>query len=186
MNKNYSWLTRTMKFEVTNRVYCSSVDGGIDLKDDNLTRIPGFHRPHIRFPGCSLKLSKGTLIMFKSGKLILNGLKTADDFKACVAETEAILGRKLHNQRLVNICGSAKFDRIVNLEKLYTISKGILDADLHPGLFLKNKRVNIIVYHTSCIFTGCKSLDEFNSNAVYIESLINKYDVAYPPLKNRT
>lgn len=164
-----------MKFVATNHVYCSSVNRALDLSSTDLVNHSAYKRPGARFPGASLKLTEGTVIIFKSGRLIFNGIKSPEHLASCVSEIENILQARLKKPRLVNMCGTARFDRVINLEKMYPISRGIFDANLHPGIFLKRNRVNVILYHTSCVFTGCRSCDEFDEVARYLTSLINKY-----------
>lgn len=146
-----------MEFSVTNRVYTASAATGIDVFSRSLLNLKNYKPPRVRFPGGCLRTPKGTCLIFKSGKVVINGVKTENDMLETVKYVQQKLNMDLCDLKLVNANGYVRFGKNINLIALYKQTGGIYEPELHPGLFLRFENVSCIVYVTGAIFTGCKS-----------------------------
>lgn len=162
-----------MNFSITNQVYTASAQSPIDLFTKSLIALSAYKPPRGRFPGGCLRTPTGTCLLFRSGKLVFNGIKSEGNLQATVKYCSDVLEQHISSIQLQNLTGYAKFDRKINPAKLRAKVKCFFEPELHPGLFLKFGRVSCIVYTTGAIFTGCRSHSMFEEVCQTIEKLIH-------------
>ena len=148
---------------ISNRVYTATVGKDIDLLHPDLLKLPNYKPPFHpdllkmtdytppkkmgRFPGASLKLTGATFLLFKNGKVVINGTKTQPDELEFALET----GLNLTNIKLSHCSGYMKVGEL-NLPQLkLKIKNSIYEPELHPGLHFKLDRVSVIAYTTGTI-----------------------------------
>lgn len=163
-----------MKFNITNRVYTAAVPQELDLYSPSLLNLSRYKPPAVRFPGGCLRTDTGTCLVFKSGKLVFNGIKSDEGLNALAKYCTEALGSHVENITLRNVVGYARFDNKINLEKLQYRIRAFYEPELHPGLFLNFDRVCCIIYTTGAIFTGCTSHAMFKDVCAKIEQTIGE------------
>lgn len=151
-----------MEFTVTNRVYTALAACKIDVFSKTLTCLNNYKPPKVRFPGGCLRAPNGTCLLFKSGKIVVNGVKTESDLAETVKYAQKVLNTEVTDIKLCNVNGYVRFSKKVNLIALQKQTGGLYEPELHPGLFLRFEKVSCIVYMTGAIFTGCRSEDAFS------------------------
>ena len=153
---------------VTNQVYTASAYPNpplYELYGPNYTP-PGSFRAGI------LRTSKGTLLLFGNGKVVINKCKSIDDASDTAWECLEATGLLITDIKLVNICGCVKLGKRVKLETLH-VTGGYYEPELHHGYLFYVGKVSVIVYHTGTVmFCGCKSQEEFDYVSLVIASLI--------------
>jgi len=158
-------------FLVTNKTYVAKTAERIDLWCDILTRLPQYTPPS-RFSGGILKLKDATYLIFKSGKVIINGLRPRRK------EFSLLTQMTLRRPKLSHCSGKMRFDKAINLEKLCKQLNGAkYDPGLRPGLSYKMKNISLIIHSTGkCIFRGCKTIIEAGKLVKKVQKVINTTD----------
>ena len=168
-----------MKFRVTNRVFTAHCGGPINLYGEPLTSSSCYKPPGRRFPGARLKFNSGTVLVFRNGKLVINGCGTDGRLLETILEFEALTGVTISVPELRNIVGCVKSKVSIDLAFFCSVCSPEpveYTPELHPGAFLRIDNVSVIVYHTGAvIFTGSRSEEQFDAISQRIKTLINKY-----------
>jgi len=151
--------------------YTAEVEEPISLHSKQLMKLKNY-KPPSKFTGGVLKLPGGTYLLFDSGKVVINGVKTEPDLLEFTLETDLLLD----SVQMSHCSGHIKFGRL-DLEYL---SKQIQDSnyepDLHPGLTFHIKNVSVIVQHTGAVFfCGCRSVNEALEIRQQITKMITRY-----------
>jgi TATA-box binding protein (TBP) (component of TFIID and TFIIIB) len=137
---------------ISNKVFTANVGRTIDLHHPDLTKLDNYKAP-VRFPGGRLKMAGSTCLLFKSGKVVINGVKTEPD----ELEFAVTTGLYLQELKLSHCSGYMKIGK-VKLDQLTAKIKGsIYEPELHPGLHFKIDNVSVIIYATGTVmFCGCR------------------------------
>ena len=153
---------------ISNKIYTANVRTKLDLYSETLVKLPQYRPPKGGFPGAVLRLACGTCLLFKSGKVVINGVKTEPD----ELEFEMVTDIRLYDVKLSHCSGYMKVGKL-NLANL-NINGSIFEPEVHPGLMFKIDRVSVIVYHTgTIIFCGCRSVKHAYHVKCAITKLIN-------------
>lgn len=163
------------RFRVTNRVYVGTVNQSIPL--DQLSH-PYYKEPSKKFPAGVFKTNYGTALLYKTGKMVINGCSSARRLRKMIKITSKLIRAKINEIKLVNVVGCAWTNRHLNIYRLYSlIPKALYEPELHPGLIFYIENVSVIAYHTGVMmFAGCKSNEQYNSTVVKLRELINKLE----------
>lgn len=140
---------------ISNMVYIARAGQSLDLWKSEWLEIMTYQPPRRQFPGACLRLGSGTFLLFESGKVVINGVKTTP----VLDEVNHLLGVKLIDLQLSHISGYMTLQPIdlLAMAKAYTFAT--YEPEIHPGLIFKINNVSVIVYHTgSVIYCGCRSL----------------------------
>jgi len=149
--------------------YTAEAENTIDLFSKKLRALEGY-KPPSKFAGAVLKLPGGTFLMFSSGKVIINGVKTEPDLLEFTLETNI----SLKNATMSHCSGSLKVDPQNLYELAKRISDSLYEPELHPGLFFHVENCSVIVQHTGAIiFCGCRSANQAIEVKQKILKLIN-------------
>jgi TATA-box binding protein (TBP) (component of TFIID and TFIIIB) len=155
---------------ISNKIYTANIGHKVDVWNLDWLLLPQYNCPGERFSGARLKLDGGTFIIFKNGKVVINGVRDEPD----VQEFEQLLNVKLHNIKMSHCSGYMRVG-VVNLAELHRYIGGRYEPELHPGLITKVGRVSAIVYHTGMImYCGCRSLAQATAIEGDLSELINK------------
>ena len=153
---------------ISNKIYTANVRTKFDLCSESLVKLPQYRPPKGGFPGAVLRLACGTCLLFKSGKVVINGVKTEPD----ELEFEMVTDIRLYDVKLSHCSGYMKVGKL-NLANL-KIDGSIFEPELHPGLMFKIGKVSVIVHHTGVImFCGCRSVEHAYNVKCSILKLIN-------------
>jgi len=132
---------------ISNKVFTANVGQTIDLHHPDLVKIETYTPPRGQFPGGRLKLSDSMCLLFKTGKVVINGLTTEPDELQFALST----GLYLRDVKLSHCSAYMKVGK-VNLEQLRNKMKGsTYEPELHPGLFYKMDNVSVIIYTTGTV-----------------------------------
>lgn len=151
-----------MPLQVNNIIASATVAQELDL-DKIYKHLPEIckYKP-MKFSGLSMKLEKPrcTVLMFKSKRIVLTGLKTQEDGVTVVRLLSTILGQ-INNLKFHNFVGSFDQGHKVNLVKFYGMNqeKATYEMELFPGLQIRLQEGTATIFSTGkCLITGCKSM----------------------------
>ena len=130
---------------ISNKTYTANVRTKLDLYSESLMRLPQYRPPKGGFPGAVLKLACGTCLLFKSGKVVINGVKSEPD----ELEFEMVTYIRLYDVKLSHCSGYMKVGKL-NLANL-KIAGSIFEPELHPGQDSCSRLVKLV---SSCIIQG--------------------------------
>lgn len=113
----------------------------------------------IKFPGLSMKIidPKCTVLMFKSGKIVLTGLKEQKQANNVIRLLTSILG-SIDNLTFNNFVGTFDQGHKLNLVTLYReyAPNAVYEMELFPALQLRLEKCTALVFTSGkCILTGC-------------------------------
>ena len=126
-----------------------------------------------RFVGLIVKLksTNATILMFKSGSLILMGVKDINSlFLTCDHIKQELLyigysNPSISTLKITNICGSMNLNRRIDLERIaacFPISSSY-EMEIFPGLKITRNNIKWTVHWNGKIFsTGFKSMNHIN------------------------
>ena len=153
---------------ITNKVYTAETQK-LNLKSEKLLSISGYKPPQ-RFSGGVLRLPGATYLLFESGKVVINGVKTQPNVRAFT---------KVTNLPLINVklshCSASfnvgKSDLKFLREK---IPKSMYEPELHHGLMFKIENVSVILQHTGVVLLcGLKNEEHMTEVESKIWEMIN-------------
>ena len=142
---------------ISNKIFTADVRQRIDLWSAKLLSLPQYRPPRGRFPGGVLRLGQaGTFLLFKSGKVVVNGLRTEPDELEFHLRTDLLLD----NVKLSHCSGYLTVGRHLRLSELQRqIAGSIYEPDLHPALTFKIDNVSVMIHHTGkVLFCGCRTV----------------------------
>lgn len=130
-----------------------------------------------RFPGASIKFTspKATILAFKSGKVVCNGVTNIEDAKTTLEKFLTVCGLQpsLSNKVTVyNYVASGSMPHRINLNKVYDKHRRecFYECELFPGLYYKMQKYNltVIIFSTGKYYmTGSKCVVNVNrANAI--------------------
>jgi len=151
--------------------FVAQASEAINLRSKTLLKINNY-KPPSNFTGGVLKLPGGTYLLFESGKVVINGVKTEPDLLEFTLETDL----HLENVQMSHCSGHIKFGNL-NLQGLSSvIENSVYEPELHPGLMFHLDNVSVVVQHTGAVFfCGCRSVDEAVEIKLRITKVINRY-----------
>ncbi len=142
-----------------------------------------------RFPGLFFRISdpKCVVIIFRTGKMILTGLKAfihinkIVDFivKELNKTLKANIKRDLVNSEVVNIVATANFDNKINLDlSAITLNNVIFEPEVFPGLIYKCvnpvKCVFLIFNSGNVVLTGIREEKAIEPALINLGRMIRK------------
>ena len=141
----------------------------MDLFSKVLLKSPHYTRPS-NFTGGILKLPGGTYLLFESGKVVINGVKTLPDLPEFSLMTDILLT----DLQLSHCSGSLNVGP-QDLEELsHRIEHSTYEPELYPGLTFKIDNVSVIVQRKGTVmFCGCRNEDDAKRIGTEIMKLIN-------------
>ena len=164
---------------ITNKVYTADHHQMVDLRGQNLMSLPNYKAPGKQFPGGCLRFDCGTCLVFRSGKLVLNGIKNDKSLTRICEKCIKIFGSHASAPKLVNICATCKFERTINLEKFSKIVQCEYYPELHPGVMKYFDNTSVIIYCNCCIITGCRTYDQYETVLKEINNAVTLYNGHY-------
>jgi len=158
---------------ITNKTYVAKAKGPIDLECRVLTSLPQY-RPPTRFSGGVLKLENATYLLFKSGKVVINGLGPQTNKFINLTKIEIERPKLLH-------CGAAmSLMRSLDVKKLIKVTESTqYEFENHPGIVFKLGHVSVTAHESGAIFIcGCKGAVDATRVARKVVKLINTHEVS--------
>lgn len=161
------------------------VDKLLDLED--ITYDPE------QFPGANLKLktkssNNVSILIFTTGKLVISGLKTKEDFEDTIEKLRELFKEKLGIEipknveyRIQNFVANGQFKyNNIDISKLAEEEDATYNPEQFPGVPIKYKtksgEVTFLVYKNGkFVLTGAKSFDEAEEAIDEFEKKIAKY-----------
>ena len=121
-----------------------------------------------KFPGLIWrhKKIKGTCLMFKSGKIVCNGVKSFSDAKTSIRQYSRLvqkLGYKIQLSyiKLVTITASSSLDSNINLKSIYKSYNSFYEPEIFPSLRLKLDGISYSIFKNGkVVITGIKSASD--------------------------
>jgi len=148
--------------------YTAETESPIDFFSRKL-RSNASYKPPSKFSGAILKLPGGTFLLFSSGKVVIQGVKTEPDLLEFSLATDIFLT----NSTLSHCSGCLKVGTL-NLQDVSQRIGALYEPELHPGIIFHIDNVSIIVQHTGVIFfCGCRTVSQATEVKQEIIKLIN-------------
>ena len=142
-----------------------------------------------RFPGLFLRITdpKCVVIIFRTGKMILTGIKAFTHIKKIVdfivtelnKTLKANIKRDMVNSEVVNIVATANFDNQINLDlSAITLNNVIFEPEVFPGLIYKCvnpvKCVFLIFNSGNVVLTGIREEKAIEPALINLGRMIRK------------
>jgi len=142
-----------------------------------------------RFPGLFFRISepKCVVIIFRTGKMILTGIKAFIHIKKIVdfivkelnKTLKANIKRDMVNSEVVNIVATANFDNKINLDlSAITLNNVVFEPEVFPGLIYKCvnpvKCVFLIFNSGNVVLTGIREEKAIEPALINLGRLIRK------------
>jgi len=142
-----------------------------------------------RFPGLFFRITdpKCVVIIFRTGKMILTGIKAFTHIKKIVdfivkelnKTLKANIKRDMVNSEVVNIVATANFDNKINLDlSAITLNNVIFEPEVFPGLIYKCvnpvKCVFLIFNSGNVVLTGIREEKAIEPALINLGRLIRK------------
>jgi transcription initiation factor TFIID TATA-box-binding protein len=142
-----------------------------------------------RFPGVFFRITdpKCVVIIFRTGKMILTGIKAFIHIKKIVdlivtelnKTVKANIKRDMVNSEVVNIVATANFDYKINLDlSAITLNNVIFEPEVFPGLIYKCvnpvKSVFLIFNSGSVVLTGIREEKAIEPALINLGRLIRR------------
>jgi len=135
-----------------------------------------------RFPGASIKFTspKATILAFKSGKVVCNGVTNIEDAKTTLEKFLTVCGLQpslSKNVTVYNYVASGSMPHKINLKKIYDKHKreSFYESELFPGLYYKMQKYNltVIIFSTGKYYmTGSNNIVNVNRANIIIRSIL--------------
>jgi len=131
------------------------------------------------FPGLSMRIKKPkcTVLIFKSGKIVLTGLKHQFEAKTAIRLLSLILG-DIKDLTFCNFVGSFDQGYRLYLPKIYNSQKdkSVYETEIFPALQIQMKECTALVYTSGkFILTGCKSKLSLYKMFILLTEKLKKY-----------
>ena len=178
------FIVDTMFDPVIQNIVCTfSTDCILNLKQIALCALNVEYKPQ-RFGALIMRIRspRATALMFKSGKIVVAGVKIESDAIICCKKFVKILCKldfkaKFLNFKIQNIVCSFNMFNYLSLEKIHYFSPSLTcyEPELFPGLILKIKLATLLIFGSGkVVITGCNNYPEIKNicNNVYL-SLLN-------------
>lgn len=161
---------------ISNIVLTTKTAHSLDLFQPRWLQLLTYQPPRRRFPGGTLRIKDGTFLLFTSGNVVINGCIGLPNLETC----EQLLGIKLEEPRIRNVCGYLKLGAIKLSEMVLLIPGSEYEPELHPGLMFKQGTVSVIAYHTGTVmYCGCKSITHCMEVEESLTKIINNDNKDY-------
>lgn len=138
-----------------------------DLQSENVTI---YFRPQML-----VIRNDGTVMLFKSGSIIINGVKSIEDANRlliwfCYKQNLPVI-----NINICTITAVAHLNKTVRLDVLGALKQISYEPEIFPNAVIIINRIKIHIFHTgSLIFMGGKRLDDILKAYNGIITIINK------------
>jgi len=162
---------------VTNRVFSATIFPKPSYQELHNIEHKHYREPTRGFCAGILRNCPGTILLFATGKAVINKCKTVDDAERSIYKCAMRTNLLLSDLKLVNVVGTMKFNCKFKTDTLVkTIPGAIFEPELHCGLLFYVNSVSVIVYHTGTVmFAGSKSDEEFEHVANVIRETLMPY-----------
>lgn len=151
-------------------IFTATCGKKLDIHRDDWMRLPNYTPPHSRFPGGTLRMEHMTVLIFRSGKIVITKVKSLPN----IAEVSSELGVSFFDLKFSHCAGYLRVGAVDLCMLKHRIPESSLEPEIHPGLIFKVENVSVILYHTGTVmYCGCKSLEQAKYVETKIISLIN-------------
>ena len=182
--------TSSLTYTIQNIVVKSSLNLEHDLNLNLIaSKINNTQYEKSRFPGLFIRYShpKCVVIVFRTGKLILTGIKIFNDIdliiERLVLKLNEILpveiARKSMKTEVVNIVTTANLYNEIDLNKaLLRLKNAVFDPEVFPGLIFKlfdPVRASFLIFSNGkIVLTGIREAKEIESVLINLGRLLRK------------
>ncbi len=147
-----------------------------------------------RFPGLFFRIAdpKCVVIIFRTGKMILTGIKAFINIKKIVdlivtelnKTVKANIKRDMVDSEIVNIVATANFDNQINLDlSAITLNNVIFEPEVFPGLIYKcvkpYKCVFLIFNSGNVVLTGIRKEKDIEPALINLGRMIRKENLFF-------
>jgi transcription initiation factor TFIID TATA-box-binding protein len=137
----------------------------LNVKLVNLQQINGVYRKGMNMKVIRMKYPKSTILLFKTGKIVINGVKKEIDLEIAAINFATIIQGygyqpNITDIKIRNITASCNLHFLVDMTKLYSkLSHCRFEPEIFPGLIynLQNPKITFIIFQSGkVIITGAK------------------------------
>jgi len=168
--------------KIENIVASGSITDSIDL-EMLATKMQNYELNKKRFPGAVLRLQnpKITVLTFSSGKVVMTGARSHDDFARGLVNlvqkmSEAgVTCYDTPNVKVTNMVCSYDIGKYINLNKVvitFNMENIEYEPEQFPGLVYRIPNSNVVALLFSSgkiILTGGKTIDQIEDGVVFLE-----------------
>ena len=182
--------TRNLTYTIQNIVVKCSLNLNSDIDLINLANtIKNTEYDKKRFPGLFFRMTnpKCVIIIFRTGKMILTGIKSFKQIKLILNLLIKELNEKINtnidndlvDSEVVNIVITANFFEQINLDlATLTLNNAIFEPEVFPGLIYKSldpiKCVFLIFNSGNVVLTGIRKKENIDPALINLGRLIKK------------
>ena len=182
--------TRNLTYTIQNIVVKCSLNLNSDIDLVNLANtIKNTEYDKKRFPGLFFRMTnpKCVIIIFRTGKMILTGIKSFKHIKLILNLLIKELNEKINinidndlvESEVVNIVITANFFEQINLDlATLTLNNAIFEPEVFPGLIYKSldpiKCVFLIFNSGNVVLTGIRKKENIDPALINLGRLIKK------------
>jgi len=159
----------------------------LDLKRIALTARNAEYNPR-RFSAVVMRIRepKSTALVFKSGKLVVTGTKTADEARQAARKFGRVIMKvgypdaKFKDFKVENLVCTFTVPFPIHLEQFYKDVKGTVasyEPEVFPGLIYKTPHQGTLLIFVSgkCVMIGMKTQEAIDKAYLHILPLLDKY-----------
>lgn len=149
---------------------------------DIAKKLPDCQYNPLKFPGLVYRLETGTLLLFRSGKIVCVGAKHIMDAQDAFTHILSKLNLGVKHLRTFKVhlfVGSASLGYKLNLNILYEIfdKKCMYEVEIFPGLVYHIDHITFMIFSTGkVIITGAKTEKE-------MKKYFKKYEIIFEQCK---
>ena len=127
-----------------------------------------------RFSGLFIKFGKASILLFKSGRANLTGVRSEDEALCIMNKFCTKLETSIIFYKIVNLTATSRLR--FNFEKLKRHPEAEYEPELFPAIyFRKGKEVTAVFHSGKIIMTGIKSEIRVNDKFIEIKSMIEDF-----------